>query len=90
MTAYLEWIGCTFGAIGALLLALNTAYSAWGFVAFLVSNVCWIAFGLLTGAPGLVIMQLVMTATSFLGLYRWMAKKPLKPEFDTPKGAPSC
>lgn len=75
MVVYLEWIGCAFGALGALLLALNKPYSGWGFVAFLASNGCWIGFGLATGAAGLVSMQAVMTATSLLGIYRWMVVK---------------
>lgn len=75
MVGYMEWIGCGFGAFGALLLALNRPYSGWGFVAFLASNVCWVAFGLATGAAGLVAMQVVMTATSVLGIYRWKLVK---------------
>jgi len=76
MVGYMEWIGCGFGALGALLLALNRSYSGWGFVAFLASNMCWIAFGVATGALGLVAMQVVMTATSVLGIYRWKLVKP--------------
>lgn len=75
MVGYMEWIGCGLGAFGALLLALNRSYSGWGFVAFLASNVCWIAFGVATGAFGLVAMQVVMTGTSVLGIYRWKLVK---------------
>lgn len=72
MSSCLEWIGAVSGATGALLLAANRSWSRWGFVAFLVSNVCWIAFGVSTAAPGLVAMQVVMTGTSLLGIHRWI------------------
>jgi hypothetical protein len=68
----LEWAGCATGLLGAWLLALNNRLSGWGFAAFLVSNVLWIAFGVATGATGLVVMQVGFTATSLLGVYRWL------------------
>lgn len=74
---YLQWIGCAFGVFGALLLALNNRLSGWGFVSFLASNVCWIGFGVMTDAPGLIFMQVAFTATSLLGIYRWMLAKPV-------------
>lgn len=71
MITALEWGGCATGVLGALLLALNNRYSSWGFVSFLISNFCWIAFGVITKAEGLVVMQIAFTATSLLGLYKW-------------------
>ena len=68
----LEWAGCVVGLLGACLVAMNNRLSGWGFVAFLVSNVLWIAFGVATGATGLVVMQAGFTATSLLGVYRWL------------------
>lgn len=68
----LQWAGCATGVAGALLLALNTRHSGWGFVLFLISNGFWTAFGLQTGAPGLVATQVIFTATSLLGIYRWL------------------
>ena len=72
MSWYLEWIGCAFGAVGALVLASNTRISGWGFVLFLVSNACWIGYGKLQGQESVVYMQSVMTCTSLLGAYRWL------------------
>jgi len=66
----IEWIGCATGLCGAALLALNNRYSGWGFVLFLVSNVAWIYFGLLTHATGMVVMQVGFTATSLMGVWR--------------------
>lgn len=68
----LQWAGCATGVAGALLLALNTKYSGWGFVLFLISNGFWTAFGIQTNAPGLITTQVIFTATSVLGIYRWL------------------
>ncbi len=71
-TDVLQWLGCITGVIGSFLLALNTRHSGWGFVFFLVSNAFWVEYGLLTGAPGLTTNQVFFTATSSLGIYRWL------------------
>ncbi len=76
MLTALEWLGCIFGVLGALLLALNNRSSGWGWVAFLVSNAFWLTFGLVTDTRGLVAMQLVFSATSLLGIYRWLLRAP--------------
>lgn len=68
----LQWAGCATGVTGALLLALNTKHSGWGFVLFLISNGFWTAFGIQTNAPGLITTQIIFTATSLLGIYRWL------------------
>lgn len=83
MARYLEWVGCAFGAF---LLALNRPYSGWGFVAFLASNGCWIGFEVAAGAAGLVSMQVVMTTTSLLGIYRWMVVSDRNSGFRARKG----
>lgn len=68
----LEWAGCTFGLLGAFILALHNANSGYGFIAFLASNFCWILFARRINASGLLLMQLGFTATSLLGVYKWI------------------
>jgi len=68
----IEWLGSLTGLAGAFLLALNTEISGYGFVMFLLSNVCWIAFALKTRTFGLLTMQAGFTATSVLGMARWL------------------
>ena len=68
----LGWAGALTGVIGAGMLAVNAAWSGWGFVAFLASNVFWTAHGLATRTFSLVVMQAAFTATSLLGIYRWL------------------
>lgn len=72
MEHWLQWIGCAMGLGGSLLLALNCRVSGWGFVLFLVSNVFWISFGLLTDAPGIVVMNLGFSGTSLMGVWKWL------------------
>jgi len=68
-----EWAGSLTGLAGAGLLALNLpAISGYGFIAFLASNICWIVVGRQRRMIPLLLMQLGFTATSLLGLYRWL------------------
>ena len=71
---FIEWSGAILGLVGSLLLALKLDISGYGFVAFLVSNVCWLYFGVKNRTWGLVTMQLGFTATSLMGIYNWFGK----------------
>lgn len=75
-TVVLEWAGCTFGLLGAFLLALNNSASGYGFVAFLLSNFCWMLFARKIKASGLLLMQLGFTATSVVGIFNWLFENP--------------
>jgi hypothetical protein len=68
----LQWLGCATGVLGSALLAWKSQWSGWGFVVYLVSNACWVSFGVVTNAPGLVVMQLIFTGTSSIGIWRWL------------------
>lgn len=72
-------MGFATGAAGALLLAVNRPYSGYGFVAFLLSNGCWLAYGLRTDAHGLVATQIVFTITSLVGIKRWLFSAEERP-----------
>ena len=74
MVSVAEWTGCTLGVLGAFLVATNSRVSAWGFVAFLLSNVAWIVFAVVESKTGLLIQQVFFTATSLLGLWQWRGK----------------
>lgn len=88
MTDILQWLGCITGVGGSLLLALNTRASGWGFTLFLASNGFWIAFSVDTNTMGLLGMHLVFTATSIIGIYRWLLIQP--PLIYDPKGDPTA
>lgn len=78
IATYLEWFGCFLGIAGAALLSLNNRWSGYGFVAFLVSNMAWIGFGVLTGSNGLITMQIVFSMTSLFGIWQWLINPRLK------------
>lgn len=69
---HLEILGSVLGCIGALLLATNSRWSGWGFVAFLASNVAWILFSEQAGHHWFLVQQAVFTFTSLLGVWRWL------------------
>lgn len=68
----IEWAGSLLGLLGAFLLATNSPISGFGFVAFLVSNVCWIGCAVHRKVGALLVMQLGFMATSILGITRWL------------------
>lgn len=68
----IEWTGAVCGLLGSVLLAAHTAYSGYGFILFLVSNACWLWFGLRTKTWGMVAMQCGFTMTSLLGISNWL------------------
>jgi hypothetical protein len=72
-TDVLQWAGCATGMLGSLLLATKTRFSGWGFAVYLLSNGFWIGYGLIVGAPAIVVQQLFFTGTSLLGIWRWLA-----------------
>lgn len=70
-----QWLGCFTGVLGTFLLALNNKWSRWGFVAYLLSNNFWLAYGLHTNATGIVVMQCFYNVITVLGLYQHFWKK---------------
>lgn len=67
-----EWFGSIAGILGALLLAANIQYSGYGWLLFLVSNIAWIVYALQSKIKSMLIMQLVFTSTSLIGIFRWI------------------
>jgi hypothetical protein len=70
--AMAEWIGALTALAGTTMLALHAAWSGWGFGLYLISNLCWIGYGMKTRTFSIVVMQAGFTVTSLLGLYCWM------------------
>lgn len=66
----IEWLAALLTINGAYLLASNKRNAAWGWVLLLGANVLWILFAWITSAMGLMTQQLVLTATSLLGIWR--------------------
>lgn len=69
----LEWLGAGLGLLGSFMVAANvTGMSEWGFIAYFLSNLCWIGFAVMLRAYGLLLMQLGFIASSLFGMYRWL------------------
>ena len=65
-----ETIGALFGMAGAFLLAMPML-PGWGFGAFLVSNVCWLAFSAGHRHWSMFAQQCVFLVSSLVGLWNW-------------------
>lgn len=63
-------MGAVFGILGALLLAMP-ALPAWGFGAFLVSNVAWLVASARQRQWPFHLQQWVFLVCSLLGLWNW-------------------
>lgn len=72
MLQWFEWMGCLLGILGALLVALKSAYAHWAWLFWLISNGCWTAFGLYTGNAALALQQGALMVTSAVGLWHWL------------------
>ena len=71
-----EWSGAITGLAGSALLAWKGPRAKYGFVAYLISNLCLILFGVQTHAWGIVTMQLGFTMTTVVGLRKWFRPEP--------------
>ena len=70
---FTEWFGFVTGVVGAITLALNVPLSGYGWYAFLCSNLALAAFAANRRIWSILLMQLVFTTTSVVGIYRWLA-----------------
>jgi hypothetical protein len=74
MMDLLQWPGMALGLAGAPLVASTSAGTRRiGFGLWLISNACWIAWGLDAAAWGLVAMQVVFCWSSWRG---WRNNRP--------------
>lgn len=81
----LELFSALLGVTGTLLLAVQSRYAGWAFVAYLVSNVGWIAFGASHAHWGLLAQHAVFSVTSVIGIWTWLVKPRLAKSAANPK-----
>jgi hypothetical protein len=72
LTKFCEWSASFTGLAGAALVASKSDWAGYGFLAFLASNIAWIAYSVRTKTWSLLVMQLGFTATSLLGIKNWL------------------
>lgn len=63
-----EAMGSAFGIAGALIIALAIPASKWGWLLFLGSNFCWLAFAWRGGFRKLFAQTCAFTLSSLLGI----------------------
>lgn len=74
---FVEFISAALGLLGALLLATRSRYAGWAFVAWMISNIGWIAFGAGYAHWFLVVQQVGFTITSGIGIWKWLVAPTL-------------
>lgn len=70
----IEILSSLLGMVGAYLLASRNRYAGWAFVAWLISNVGWIAFGAGNQHWFFILQQIVFTVTSVIGIWHWLVR----------------
>ena len=71
----LMWSGSGLGIAGSALLAARVAASGWGFAMFWLSNLLWLAAGVMMGEPSIWTLMMVFTVTNSIGVYRWLFRR---------------
>ncbi len=78
----MQWTGCTLGVAGSIALARNDCFSGWGFVAYLVSDAAWLAYGFSSDIPALALQHSVFAAVSTFGVWRWLVRPWIEAKAD--------
>lgn len=73
-----EWVGCALGVTGAVLVAVKSRHARWAWVMWLVSNLCWTAYGIGTGNLAITLQQGAFSVTSMIGLWHWVLRPALQ------------
>jgi hypothetical protein len=59
------------GVLGAILVASNTEFSKYGFLAFLVSAILWATVAQIIKDRALLSLQITFMCVDLFGIYRW-------------------
>lgn len=78
ITTIIEIVAACFGGLGTIVLALNGPRAGRGFLAYLVSNACWLTSSWIQGQWPLFAQQLAFLASSLLGIWIWIVRPALK------------
>ncbi len=68
----LEIFAAALGLLGCGLLATKGRWAGWGFVAFLASNLAWLAFSYAHGHWAMLAQQVGFTGSSLVGIWCWL------------------
>lgn len=66
-----DWIGALLAIVGSYLLSFGGAgMIKWGWVAYVVSNLFWVSYGINNGKWSIIVMQVVFMVSSINGVFR--------------------
>lgn len=74
MIEVLQWLCTGVSILGASAVAFPMLRIT-GFSLFLIANVLWITYGVLTGQPGIIVTNVIFCLTSGLGLFNELRAK---------------
>lgn len=62
------WIFSLMTIFGAV---LNAKGNKWGFIVWIIANICWIIFNIITNTISQIPAWIVLTIISAYGFYKW-------------------
>ncbi|MFM9881213.1 MAG: nicotinamide mononucleotide transporter [Burkholderiaceae bacterium] len=68
----IELFAAATGLLGCALLATKGRWSGWGFVAFLLSNIGWLAFSYERAHWAMLAQQIGFSVSSIVGIWCWL------------------
>lgn len=77
MSDIATWVAPVATTIAAIIVAANLGswITGWGFMAFCVGSVAWMAVGALTDQPGLLWQNVLLTLVNLFGVWRWLGMR---------------
>jgi len=67
----LKWLASIVGFIGAMTIALNSEYSKYAFMIFIISSTIWMYVGYRVKDWSLVFLNFGFFIVDLVGIYRW-------------------
>jgi hypothetical protein len=67
----IEYIASALAFFGAFLLAKNTEISKWGFVAYIISNMFFVAWSIMFEVWGILTMNIGFLIINVYGIKKW-------------------
>lgn len=67
----LKWLASGIGFTGAMTIALNTEYSKYAFMIFIISSIIWMYAGYRQKDWPLVFLNVGFFIVDIVGIYRW-------------------
>lgn len=69
---FFEWVGTGAGILGAAMISSKTRLSPFGWIAFILSSSNLAVYAWMSGAFGLLTLEVVFLMTNLVGLWRWL------------------